>query len=211
MDSSIAGKTSDSFISLEYFREYEGTKVTPVLDVEDDITVEKYLKTATTLINSNSFKSVLLPKSVLYSGNISITSNIILFPDETEETFTELFKYNDLIGSVFCVNANGITYITGEIDKIVIETQSIHVIFNENTQDYILTDAIFIVTGLVETSLEVYKQRLKMPRYGLVEGGVSITDLYLPKTFKDAICEVAILLKIRGVSVEIPEVQHGGI
>ena len=211
INSSVAGRTSNSFVSLDYFREYESTRVNAVLTDETDETVEKYLITASTLVNSNDFKGMLFPISVLYTGNINVTGSTLLFPSETEETFTELFSEKGLVGDPFCINTTNDYVTSGEIVGIDTVAQIIYFNSNEELQDYSLTDAIFITSGEVEGCITSYRQQLKMPRYSLVEGGQVIPELYLPVTFKNAICEVAILLKVRGSTVQIPEMQHGGI
>lgn len=213
LNTTIGTSYSNSFVSLAYFRDYESLRINPVLETFSDLDVEKYLVTASNIINSYQFKGSLGHRGLLYSGKIFITdTDTIQFPNETEETFLKHYNDSNLIGSRFALNVGNENISSGTIEAIYLEFSEFIVDFDLFTSLDSNTDTKeMILNSPTSNTIARYRQSLVMPRNGLYEDSMSIPDLYIPENFKKAVCELACILATRGSESQIPVQTTGQI
>jgi len=170
MNSDIAGQYTDGLISVQQFKDYQTTRITPITLTDED--VEKYIITATNILNSFTFLGVIPKRYIIYRGILSKEGPYINNP------------LGELIGKRILIKTTDANYVG--VVTIQDNIEKLKIIFDEEYPDFTDLDCE-IISDYTSYHLHSYTQRCSFPRplFG---------EFIIPNNIKIFLCELVLLL-----------------
>lgn len=176
MNSDIAGQYTNGLISVEDFKTYQTTRIgsTTISDEE----IEKYIITATNILNSFPFLGNIPKRYIVYRGTTSKEGTYLTTPLLELNSKRILIKTNNVLtGTVVGIQTEN------DIDLLKID-------FDEEYPDFV-DENCEIVSSYTSYYIHSYTQRCSFPR---LLGNNENSDFIIPYNIKVFICELCSLL-----------------
>jgi hypothetical protein len=192
-NSSLAGQYSNSLISVDTFREYHRYRANSIVtDLTLDSDIEKWLVTATTLLNSLNWLGNVPERNIFITSKIDIIDTNTLYI-ETDKSLSNLYNKR------FMLESNGSLFV-GTIIGLLPENML--VIKSDNKLESLLGtgNETLILNSFVDNAVFYYTQSCCFPREGLYStNNVPILDFVLPNFIVSAVSEIATLISVTDI------------